>query len=109
MKTKTSKLILACSTLILFLIISSSFKTNASGNKYLTVLVINSISAPRMPDAKIIIVYEDEKTEEIALENTKESTYLPNTVKINRTLNSLAEKGYELIAASDTKYTFAKK
>lgn len=109
MKTKTSKLIFACLTLILFLIVTSSFKTNVSGNKYLTVLVVNSFFAPRQPDPKIIIVYEDEKTEEIALEHTKESTYVSNTIKINRTLNSLAEKGYELVSASDSKYTFVKK
>ncbi len=51
--------------------------------------------------AKIFIVYEDSKTEEIALLPYTEKNEVENLKTINATINKLKEKGYFLI----TQYT----
>ena len=111
MKTTTSKTLIASATLILAFIITSSFGTGVTGQKYATMTVRESIAG--IPDggydSKILIVYEDNKNEEVSLEKLKASTYAANRTKINETLNSMATKGYELVSIDNQSYVFIKK
>ena len=52
--------------------------------------------------AKIYIVYEDSKTEEIPLLGYNEKNELENLKTINQTINKLKSKGYFLIAQYTT-------
>jgi len=51
--------------------------------------------------SKILIVYEDGTTEEIALLPYSEKNVMENMKRVNKTINQLREKGYFLI----TQYT----
>lgn len=52
--------------------------------------------------AKIIIVYEDGRSEEIGLQPYSEKTETDNLKKINEVINQLKSKGYFLISQSTT-------
>jgi hypothetical protein len=97
------------------------FVTNPSANdgneQFLTIRVIEAQGA--FLGSFIVIADENGKQEIIELEKlaAKKSPFINNVVKINSTLNSLAEKGYKLIAQSGgndqycltATYTFVKK
>jgi hypothetical protein len=111
MKPKTAKFITATLTLILIILLTSAFnKQQGSGNKYLT---MRTFQAAMGGSSKIMIVYEDGKTEEIELEKYSVSNFLPNTVKINKAINDISNKGYELFSVTGAEmvslYTFIKK
>lgn len=64
--------------------------------------------------SKIMIVYEDGKTEEIALERSTTNNLLNNAIVINNTINAISSKGYELVSSHGigdqvSTYTFVKK
>lgn len=64
--------------------------------------------------SKIMIVYEDGKTEEIALERSATNNLLNNAIVINNTINTISSKGYELVSSHGigdqvSTYTFVKK
>ena len=64
--------------------------------------------------SKIMIVYEDGKTEEIALERSATTNLLNNAIVINNTINTISSKGYELVSSHGigdqvSTYTFVKK
>ena len=52
--------------------------------------------------ARILIVYEDGKTEEVELQHYSEKTELDNLKKVNEVLNKMKAAGYFLIAQSTT-------
>lgn len=63
--------------------------------------------------SKIMIVYEDGKTEEIALERSASTNLLNNAIVINNTINTISNKGYELVSSHGlgdqvSTYTFVK-
>lgn len=62
---------------------------------------------------KIVIVYEDGKSEEIILEKLHAKTFVANAIKINQAINGIANKGYELVTYGRgdyfTEYAFIKK
>jgi len=111
MKTTTSKTLIASATLILAFVIASSFRTGANGQKYASMTVRETTAG--IPDggfdSKILIIYEDSKSEEIPLEKLKSSTYSANRTKINEALNTMATKGYELVSVDNQSYVFIKK
>ena len=111
MKTTTTKLLTATLTLVLIIFLTSAFtEQQGSGNKYLTMRIFQAAIGG---GSKIMIVYEDGKTEEIELEKYAVGNFLPNTVKINQTINDLSNKGYELFSVTGAEmlslYTFVKK
>lgn len=64
--------------------------------------------------SKIMIVYEDGKTEEIALERSTTNNLLNNAIVVNNTINAISSKGYELVSSHGigdqvSTYTFVKK
>jgi hypothetical protein len=72
----------------------SSFTSQADGPQYTTMKVLEYSA---IYDPRILIVYENGKTEEIDLEKPKNSGNITNNVrKINETLNKLSKKGYHL-------------
>lgn len=111
MKPITSKLVFASVTLTLVFLIASSFGTDMTGYKYATMYATETTVGPLAGfDYEIVIIYEDDKIEKIPLEkNNNAGTFLSNKVKINRTLNNMATKGYELICSNGNMYTFLKK
>jgi len=105
-----SKLLIVCALLTAVLLATSSFQTSGTGGyKYATMTVIQRYPGAPGLDPKITIVYEDDKTEEIELEKTSERTILSITKKTNSALNMMGDKGYELVSATDNRYTFVKK
>jgi hypothetical protein len=102
MKTTTSKLLVATSAIILIIFLAPSFKTpQTSGNKY---LVMRAYEAAMGGGSKIVIVYEDGKTEEQDLDVLKPGNYSPNAVKLAQAINGIANKGYELVSSSSGDY-----
>ncbi len=100
MKSMT-KLNLSLIALVAFLLCTSFLtKQQTNTNKYLT-LRVSEGPAPAF-DPKIIIVYEDSKVEEIVIDKYRTSNWVANLKKINETLNTLAGKGYEVVAMSGT-------
>lgn len=92
---------------ILFLILYIiSFSVQAQVGGYATVRVFDCNKSVSLGSgyisAKIYIVYEDGKTEEIALLGYSEKNELENLVTINQTINKLKSKGYFLIAQYTT-------
>jgi len=91
---------------------------NEGNEKFLTVKVVESRGGTMgAGDCLIIIVDEKGQQETIELEKLTKKTTISNAVQINKTLNSIAEKGYTLSATSIggdvyviyTIYTFVKK
>ena len=110
MKTMTTKFLTATLTLVLIIILTSAFNSQQSnGNKFLTMRTFQAFGK----GSKIMIVYEDGKTEEIELEKYAVDNFLPNTVKINQAINNISNKGYELFSVTGAEmvslYTFVKK
>jgi hypothetical protein len=110
MKT-TTKFLTATLTLALIIILASAFnKQQGSGNKYLT---MRAFQATIGKGSKIIIVYENGKTEEIELEKYNVDNFLANTITINQAINNVSSKGYELISVTGAEltslYTFVKR
>lgn len=69
MKTTTAKIFMMFTLVALIVMITSSFKARiGGGNKYLTVRIIEHFAGAPGWDPKIVIVYENEKVEEIELE-----------------------------------------
>lgn len=92
-------------------------QTNTENEKILTMRVIEAQGA--FLGSFIVIVDENGKHETIELEKlaAKKDPFVKNLVKINSTLNEIAEKGYRLVSQSGgndqycltTIYTFVKK
>jgi hypothetical protein len=105
MKT-TTKVLLGSLGLIVFLFISFSF-VQSDGKSYLIVRTQESA----MGDTKLIIVYENGKTEEQEIGRMKE--FIPNAVKINQVFNKLGAQGYELVSSTGgdilSTFTFVKR
>lgn len=80
--------------------------TNAQVGGYATVRVFDCNKSVGMGtgyiSAKIFIVYEDERTEEIPLLAYSEKNELDNLKTINQTINKLKSNGYFLIAQYTT-------
>lgn len=96
MKTRFKLLILLSAILSFFTL--SSFFTQQSGNKYLTIRTIEVING--IWDSKIVIMFEDGKVEEIELEKFRSRNFTDNSKKIHDALNYVAGKGYTLISSS---------
>jgi len=94
--TKNRKIQLALVAISLFIL--TSFVSQQTNGGFVTVRTLEVASG--IWDSKICIVYEDGKTEEIALEKFRDRTFGPNSVKINEVLNKLIGKGYSLVSAS---------
>jgi len=109
MKNLTSKVFITSLALVSVFFIGSSFNRSEAGNKYATMRTFEGA----MGSAAIVIVYDDGRTEDLDLGSLKGSNMLPNSVKINNAINSIAAKGYELVStcAGDyvATYTFVKK
>ena len=90
---------------------------NEGNEKILTVKVIEAQGA--FLGSFIIIVDENGEQETVELERlvAKKSPFINNVVQINKTLNSIADKGYKLVSQSGgndqycltTVYTFVKR
>jgi hypothetical protein len=111
MKLQTPQVMRTVLFLALVIIISSAFISQQSTkNKYLT---MRTYQAAVGNGSKILIVYEDGRSEEIELEKYTVSNFLPNTIKINNALNDLSKGGYELVSVTGAElvslYTFVKK
>ena len=77
----------------------SSFKPQDGAPQYVTLNAFDNHAAPGV--AKIIIVYENNSTEEIALDNKvrTKKTVAENAIKIHETINMLSHKGYRMLSA----------
>ena len=82
------------------------FAAKAQVGGYATVRVFDCNKSVGMGtgyiSAKIYIVYEDGKTEEIPLLGYSEKNELENLITVNQTINKLKTKGYFLIAQYTT-------
>ena len=82
------------------------FAAQAQVGGYATVRVFDCNKSVGMGtgyiSAKIYIVYEDGKTEEIPLLGYSEKNELENLITVNQTINKLKTKGYFLIAQYTT-------
>jgi len=95
---------------ILLVCLAFSNHTNEQKN-YATMRTIESALGNF---SKIMIVYEDGKTEEIVLERSASTNWLNNSIVINNTINAISNKGYELVSSHGlgdqvSTYTFVKK
>lgn len=88
------------------LLVLSGTSAKAQVGGYATVRVFDCNKAVGMGSgyiaAKIFIVYEDGKTEELPLLSYSEKNELENLKTINATINKLKSKGYFLIAQYTT-------
>lgn len=87
----------------------SSFTPQDSSPQYVSINAIQTLAY-----AKIVIIYENNSTEEIKLEKpVKAEAVESNAVKIHETINMLSHKGYSLVSTTNTgfaaHYIFAKK
>jgi len=112
MKTKiNSKLAIVLFAIVSFFALSSFLKAPEEKKQYATLRVFEPYAGSASFDARIIIVFEDGKVEEIDIDKFKSSNLAANTKKINETINQVSNKGYELISVSSgncTTYTFLK-
>jgi hypothetical protein len=110
MKKMTTKLMMATAALTLIVFLTSFNKPQTNGNKY---LIMRAYEGAMGGGSKIVIVYEDGKTEEQDIDVSKPSNYLPNAVKLAQSINYIATKGYELVTSSSgdfqSTYVFIKK
>jgi hypothetical protein len=76
-----------------------SFKkyTPEGGAKYATMRTFEGFG---LYESKIVIVYADGKSDEIALATIKQKNVVDNLTKINNALNDLNSKGYKPLFAS---------
>ena len=108
-----TKILVVTTILTTIILLTTAFKRQESGlNKYVTMVTYEAEISKS--DSKIIIVYEDDKIEEIELERFRPDNFGSNATKINKALNSLASKGYELVSTTGldihrAMYTFVKK
>jgi hypothetical protein len=93
MKKNQAYLVLLAAILSVFLL--SSFLTQESEVKYLTVKTIEFYGG--VFDSKITVVDEMGKTEEYGLEKLRSKNLADNTKTINAVFNSLSKKGYTLV------------
>lgn len=91
-----SKLTISIIAICGILLLSSFLNQQAKGNKYLLMRVFEMPKGHPF-DSKIIVVYEDGRTEEIQLERSKADNTVIVAKKINETINTIAERGYELV------------
>ena len=101
-------------TSIILGFVSDGNSANEKDQQFLTVRVFEATQVSSF----IIIVDENGKQETVELEKpVKKEPLISNVVKINKTLNSIGEKGYKLVSQSGagdpyvilTTYTFVKK
>ncbi len=97
MKTST-KAIISLIVLIPTIVLVSSFTQPASELQYATLRTTEAIGM-----STIIIVYEG-KTEEYELSKGSSSNQKSNTQAINKAINLLTSKGYELVSQSGGDY-----
>lgn len=99
----SSKYLFTALAVAVFLLAGNPVRAQAGG--YATMRVFDCNRAIGMGTgyiaAKIFIIYEDGKTEEISLLPYTEKNEIENLKTINTTINKLREKGYFLI----TQYT----
>lgn len=93
MKTKQTIFIVTAAILSFFLL--SSFLTQQSETKYLTVKTIEFYAG--VFDSKINVVDENGKIEEFELEKLRSKNLGDNAKKINDVFNNLSKKGYTLV------------
>ena len=114
MKTKLFKTTITLILLIVGSFLLTSFLTPQNQKKFITVRVLECKGAW---DSHISIGYEDGKIEEIALEKFSQISFTSNTKKINEVINTISNKGYDLITQSSAggenifvhTYTFERK
>lgn len=58
--------------------------------------------SPLGPASKMVIVYEDGKTEEFFMDQFKPSTFAKNTKVLNDMINDFIVKGYQLESANNS-------
>ncbi len=109
MKTTLIKSSIALTALSIIIILASSFSSPSEGSSYLTLQVCSGQGG----FAKIVVVYEDGKTEESELPNLKPGNIATIATTVNQTINGLSKKGYTLLTACGgdyfSTYTFLKK
>ena len=75
----------------------SSFSPQDASPQYVS---LNVFDVPESFDPKIVVVYENNSTEEIKLERpVKASAIQGNAIKVHETINMLSHKGYKLVSA----------
>ena len=77
----------------------SSFKPQDTAPQYVTLNAFDNIKGTIEP--RIVIAYENNSTEEIAIEKKmgSQKAQIDNAIKIHETINMLSHKGYKLITA----------
>ncbi|MCC6684551.1 MAG: hypothetical protein IT247_05730 [Bacteroidia bacterium] len=106
------KLLVAVLAMIAFVSFSSFSTQEPSGSKYVTLRIYEQAKGS-VWDSKIVIAYENGKTEEMELGTLKPDNFVANAIKINETINTISAKGYTLLSVSGalniSTYTFVKK
>lgn len=75
----------------------SSFTGQDASPQYVTLNAFDEVAAL---EPKIVIVYENNSTEEIRLEKTNTAKGIQsNAIKVHETINLLSHKGYRLVSA----------
>jgi len=106
MKTITYKLLIATFVIIFFLTVTA-FRSGGSASQFAT-MTVWELPGGAIYDSKILIIYEDGKTEEIELKASKPNNWVFNKTKIVETLNNMSAKGYELFSVDNSNYVFKK-
>jgi hypothetical protein len=106
MKSTPTKLFATTLAIMLVIFLISSFRPSDAGSKYLTLRTWETFD-------KMIVIYEDGKTEEFALDKFTAKNFVAVSLKVNQTINNIASKGYELVSSTGgdniTTYIFQKK
>ncbi|MBK9284052.1 MAG: hypothetical protein IPM51_06990 [Sphingobacteriaceae bacterium] len=106
-----TRICIMLATLILTIIITTSFKAGGEAPKYATIRVVEA-GTVISGSGRIIIIYEG-KSEDIPLDKPTPNNSAVIATKINKAINELAGKGYELVTQSGgdyvTTYTLIKK
>lgn len=86
----------AVAATVLFITLSS-FKPQDVSPQYVTLNAFDDVSSF---EPKIVVVYENNSTEEVKLERPSTARAIQgNAIKIHETINMLSHKGYKLISA----------
>ncbi len=107
MKNTKTKFFSAITIATMIIFLCSASKNQQSNSKYLT---MQAIESALNGGAKIVIAFPDGQTQEFDLSKQGSSE---NASKINKVINALSEKGYELISSNGLQvtatYIFVKK
>ena len=93
MKTKT---IISIAVIAIISCLLVSFKSLQQSPKKFVMVRIIELPPANLYASKMVIVYEDGKTEEYVLDQFKSNTLAKNTKTINDMINDFIVKGYQL-------------